>query len=94
MAALWGAFMSLFPDGRLTELLRLDCGGYIVSETSAVPIRHPWSNPKCDTSYRKYTESPFGCEAACRHDQYPDNGRAGLAATPSRTPNSRVGPDQ
>jgi SnoaL-like domain len=26
VGALWGAFISAFPDGQLTELLRLDCG--------------------------------------------------------------------
>jgi steroid delta-isomerase-like uncharacterized protein len=30
--ALWGAFISAFPDGHLTEILRLDCGEYVVSE--------------------------------------------------------------
>jgi steroid delta-isomerase-like uncharacterized protein len=34
VGALWGAFISAFPDGELTELLRLDCGGYIVSENN------------------------------------------------------------
>ena len=34
IGALWGAFISAFPDGQLTELLRLDCGGYIVSENN------------------------------------------------------------
>jgi steroid delta-isomerase-like uncharacterized protein len=34
VGALWGAFISAFPDGQLTELLRLDCGGYIVSENN------------------------------------------------------------
>lgn len=34
VGALWGAFVSAFPDGELTELLRLDCGGYIVSENN------------------------------------------------------------
>lgn len=34
VGALWAAFISAFPDGELTELLRLDCGGYIVSENN------------------------------------------------------------
>ena len=34
IGALWGAIISAFPDGRLTELLRLDCGGHIVSENN------------------------------------------------------------
>jgi steroid delta-isomerase-like uncharacterized protein len=34
VGALWGAFISAFPDGQLTELLRLDCGTYIVSENN------------------------------------------------------------
>jgi steroid delta-isomerase-like uncharacterized protein len=34
VGALWGAFISAFPDGQLTELLRLDCGEYIVSENN------------------------------------------------------------
>ena len=54
MAALWGAFMSVFPDGRLTELLRLDCGGYLVSENNLSGTRAaPLVIPKCDTSYQK-----------------------------------------
>jgi hypothetical protein len=32
IGALWSAIISAFPDGRLTELLRLDCGGCIVPE--------------------------------------------------------------
>jgi ketosteroid isomerase-like protein len=43
IGALWGAFISAFPDGQLTELLRLDCGGYIVSEngTHTAPLVTP-----------------------------------------------------
>jgi hypothetical protein len=46
VGALWGAFISAFPDGQLTELLRLDCGGYIVSEnnlsgTHTAPLATP-----------------------------------------------------
>jgi uncharacterized protein (TIGR02246 family) len=32
VGALWGAFISAFADGQLTERLRLDCGQYVVSE--------------------------------------------------------------
>jgi predicted ester cyclase len=46
VGALWGAFISAFPDGQLTELLRLDCGEYIVSEnnlsgTHTAPLATP-----------------------------------------------------
>ena len=34
IAALWGAMISAFPKGRLTELLRLECGEYVVSENN------------------------------------------------------------
>jgi hypothetical protein len=46
VGALWGALISAFPDGRLTEILRLDCGEYIVSEnnlsgTHTAPLMTP-----------------------------------------------------
>ena len=34
IGALWGAMISAFPKGRLTELLRLECGEYVVSENN------------------------------------------------------------
>jgi hypothetical protein len=69
IGAFSGGFISALPDGRLTELLRLDCGGYIVSETtSAVPIRHRWY-----TQMRHQLPeivSPFGCAAALRRPSH------------------------
>lgn len=54
-------FISAFPDGRLTELLKLDCGEYIMSEQ---PERYPYGPigytqfgyTQCDTSYPNTNE--------------------------------------
>jgi hypothetical protein len=65
IGALRGASMSAFPDGRLTELLRLDCGGYIVSEITSAVQTAPFVIPKMRHRLPKIG-SPFGCAAALR----------------------------
>ena len=69
--------MSAFPDGRLTELLTLDCAGYIVAVT---PERYPYGTlvtPQVRYQLREIA-FPFAVQLPAGTDEHPDN-------EPSRT---------